>query len=403
MAAAYPPERHNRGEKDEHNSTIEAGPNRSSSPLRDRSLLGERVPVHSRRRCRRGLCNYVRHAKFSYVQCPYPYLAIEVRAEAFETDGDVPTSWGGGTIMKALITGGTGLIGSELLANLQDSVVLSRDAARARGKRGVSRAFAWDSLSERAPLEALQEIDVVFNLAGEPVAEGRWTEDKKRRIRDSRVIGTRNLVAGLRALDRKPEVLVSASAVGYYGDRGDEVLDETSPAGRDFLAEVCTEWEREAFAAEALGVRVVCVRIGVVLAQGGGALTRMLTPFKMGVGGRLGSGNQWMPWIHIDDVVGVLLHAARTSAVSGAMNAVSPHPVTNTEFTKALGRAVERPTFLSVPKTVLRIAFGEVSSVLMASQRVLPRAAERTGYAFQHTHLDHALAAVMAASGRKAA
>ncbi len=305
--------------------------------------------------------------------------------------------------MKALITGGTGLLGKELLANLQDAVVLSRDPAKTTRKLGVGRAVRWDPAAESAPLEALQGIDAVFNLAGEPVAEGRWTEEKKRRIRDSRVIGTRNLLAGLRALDRKPEVLVSASAVGYYGDRGDEELDETSPAGRGFLTEVCSQWEREAQAAEALGVRVVCVRIGIVLAPGGGALARMLTPFKMGAGGRLGSGKQWMPWIHIDDVVGVLLHAARTAAVRGAINAVSPHPVTNAEFTRALGHAVHRPAFLPVPKTALRIAFGEMSEILMASQRVLPRVAERTGYAFEHTGLDRALAAVMAGPHRTAA
>ena len=305
--------------------------------------------------------------------------------------------------MKALIAGGTGLIGSELLANLIDAVVLSRDPARTTRKLGGARAVRWDPATEAAPLEALQGVEAIFNLAGESVAEGRWTEDKKRRIRDSRVVGTRNLVAGLRGLDRKPEVLVCASAVGYYGDRGDEELDETSQAGRGFLAGVCTEWEREALAAEALGVRVVCVRIGIVLARGGGALARMITPFKLGAGGRLGSGKQWMPWIHIDDVVGVLLHASRTAAVRGGMNAVSPHPVTNAEFTRALGHAVHRPAVLPVPKTALRIAFGEMSEILMASQRVLPRVAERTGYAFKHTELDGALAAVLAAPQRTAA
>jgi uncharacterized protein (TIGR01777 family) len=204
-------------------------------------------------------------------------------------------------------------------------------------------------------------------------------------------------------LDRKPEVLVSASAVGYYGDRGDEELDEATPAGHGFLAEVCSEWEREALEAEALGIRVVCVRIGIVLAPGGGALARMLTPFRMGAGGRLGSGKQWMPWIHVDDLVGVLLHASQTATVHGAINAVSPHPVTNAEFTRALGRAVHRPAFLPAPKTALRIAFGEMSEILMASQRVLPRVAERTGYAFKYTELDGALAAVMAAPHRTAA
>ncbi len=302
--------------------------------------------------------------------------------------------------MKALITGGTGLLGRALLANVPDSVVLSRDPARAGGMAGVGRAVGWDPASEPAPREALQGVSAVFNLSGEPVAEGRWTVDKKRRIRDSRVIGTRNLVAGLRALDRRPDVLVSVSAVGYYGDRGDEELDETSAAGSGFLAEVCTEWEREALCAEALGVRVVCVRVGIVLAPGGGALGRMLTPFKMGVGGRLGSGAQWMPWIHIDDVVGLLMHAVRTPTALGAMNGVSPQPVTNAEFTRALGRAVHRPALLPVPRIALRVAFGEMSEVLVASQRVVPRVAERTGYRFEHAVLDGALAAVMAAPQR---
>jgi uncharacterized protein (TIGR01777 family) len=305
--------------------------------------------------------------------------------------------------MKALITGGTGLLGRALLDNLTDAVVLSRDPAKTTRRIGVGRAVRWDPVAEPAPLEALQGIEAVFNLAGEPVAEGRWTDDKKRRIRDSRIIGTRNLVAGLKALDRKPAVLVSASAVGYYGDRGDEELDEDSPAGRGFLAEVCSEWEREAMEAEALGIRVVCVRIGIVLAQGGGALARMLTPFKMGVGGRLGSGKQWMPWIHIEDVVGVLLHASRIKAVRGPINAVSPHPVTNADFTRTLGHAVHRPAFLPVPKTALRIAFGEMSEILIASQRVLPRVAKRTGYGFKHTELDGAFSVVMAAPHRTSA
>ena len=168
--------------------------------------------------------------------------------------------------MNALITGGTGLLGGELLAKLSDAVVLSRDPVSTTRKLGGARAVRWDPATEPAPLEALQGVQAIFNLAGEPVAEGRWTEDRKRRIRDSRIAGTRNLVAGISALDRKPEVLVSASAVGYYGDRADEELDETSQTGCGFLAEVCAEWERETMAAEALGVRVVCVRIGIVLA-----------------------------------------------------------------------------------------------------------------------------------------
>jgi hypothetical protein len=305
--------------------------------------------------------------------------------------------------MKAAITGATGLLGRALLAELSEAVVLSRDPARASRELGVTRAIAWRPELEATPQEAMEGADVVFNLAGEPVADGRWTDAKKGRIKGSRVVGTRNLIAGLSRLDRRPRVLVSASAVGYYGDRGDDELDEASPAGQGFLPRVCGEWEREATAAERLGIRVVCMRIGIVLAPGGGALARMVPPFKTGAGGRLGDGKQWMPWIHIDDVVGLLLHAGRSEDVRGAMNAVSPHPATNATFTRALGRALHRPALLPVPRTVLRIAFGEMSQILTSSQRVLPQVALRTGYVFKHPHLDAALAAVLSARARTAA
>jgi hypothetical protein len=241
----------------------------------------------------------------------------------------------------------------------------------------------------------LEGVEVVFNLAGEPVAEGRWTADKKRRIRDSRVLGTRNLVAGLAALEKRPRVLVSVSAVGYYGDRGDEELVETSAAGRGFLAEVCADWEREALSAAELGIRVVCVRMGIVLARDGGALAKMLTTFRLGAGGKLGDGRQWMPWIHLDDVIGILLHASQDVRIQGAINAVGPRPVTNADFTRALGKAVHRPTFLTVPRTALRLAFGEMGHILTDSQRVLPQVAEQTGYAFQHVDLGGALKAAL--------
>jgi uncharacterized protein (TIGR01777 family) len=227
------------------------------------------------------------------------------------------------------------------------------------------------------------------------VAEGRWTVERKRRIRDSRVLGTRHLVAGLAAEESRPRVLVSASAVGFYGDRGDEELDETSSAGQGFLAEVCAEWEREALEAERLGIRVVCARIGIVLAHGGGAMAKMITPFRLGAGGRLGSGKQWMPWVHLDDVVGILMHASRDARIRGAVNAVGPGPVTNADFTRALGRALHRPAVLPVPSLALRVAFGDMSEILVASQRVFPRAAERTGYAFAHPELGGALAAAL--------
>ena len=297
--------------------------------------------------------------------------------------------------MRALITGATGLIGRGLATKLTDAVVVSRDPDRAARALGSVETHRWEPETGPPPTEALREVDAVFNLAGEAVADGRWTVEKKRRIRDSRIVGTRNLVAGFEALQRRPRVLVSASAVGYYGDRGDELLEEDAAQGEGFLADVCAAWEHEALAARELGMRVVCVRVGVVLARNGGALAKMLTPFKTGAGGRLASGRQWMPWIHHEDVIGILLHASENEQMQGAVNAVSPRPVTNADFTRALGRALHRPTLLPMPKAVLRIALGELSEILLASQRVLPRVAERNGYTFEHPRLQAALEALV--------
>jgi uncharacterized protein (TIGR01777 family) len=296
---------------------------------------------------------------------------------------------------RALLSGATGLIGAKLAARLAEVVVLSRDPERARHKLGAGEAHAWSPEEGPPPAAALTKLDAVFHLAGEPVAEGRWTAERKRRIHDSRVLGTRHLVAGLAAQASRPRVLVCASAVGYYGDRGDEVLDETSAAGRGFLAEVCQAWEREARSAEALGIRAVSARIGVVLSRDGGALAKLLGPFRAGVGGTLAGGRQWMPWIHVDDLVGLLLHAAANEGVRGPMNAVAPHPVTNRDFTRALAQAVHRPALLPVPGFALRLRFGEMSEVLTASARAVPALAEHTGYAFRHSDLGGALAALL--------
>jgi uncharacterized protein len=300
--------------------------------------------------------------------------------------------------MRTLVTGATGFVGRRLLAKLQRPIVLSRDATKAAKKleQFGANVYAWDPQGGSPPEAAFDGVEAVIHLAGDPVAEGRWNAKKKARIRDSRVLGTRNLVAGLRKLRAKPKVLVSASAVGIYGSRGSEELTETSPPASDFLANVCTEWEREAVTAREFGIRVVPIRIGIVLGEKGGALGKMLTPFKLGLGSPLGSGQQYMPWIHIGDLVEMLLFAARESAVTTPLNGVAPHPVTNREFTKTLGRVLGRPTFFPpVPGFMLKLMLGEFADVLLGSQRVLPRAALAAGFPFQFAELEPALRNVL--------
>ena len=300
--------------------------------------------------------------------------------------------------MKALVTGATGFVGRSLLAKLERPAVLSRDASRAEKQLAEFKvnAFRWKPQDEPAPAAAFEGVDTVFHLAGDPVAEGRWTEAKKARIRDSRELGTRNLVAALRELQTKPRVLVSASGVDFYADRGAEEIDERNPPGDSFLADVCIRWEREAIAARELSIRVVPIRIGLVLGESGGALSKMLTPFRLGLGSPLGSGEQYMPWIHIDDLVEMMLFAAREPSVTGPLNGAAPHPVTNREFTKTLGRVIGRPTFLpAAPPFVLRTVLGEFADVLLASHRVVPRAALAAGFAFKFRELEPALRDVL--------
>ena len=299
--------------------------------------------------------------------------------------------------MRVLVTGATGFVGRRLLPKLDRPVVLSRDAARAEKSLAQFqvKAFAWDP-DRPPPAEAFDGIEAVIHLAGDPVAEGRWTEAKKARIRESRVAGTRNLVATLRAIGGGPKVLVSASAVGIYGDRGDEQLDEQSKPANDFLAEVCQSWEHEALEAASLGIRVATVRVGIVLGEKGGALGKMLTPFYLGMGSPLGSGDQYMPWVHIDDLVGIFLHAAKHDQVQGALNGVAPNPVTNREFTKTLGRAIGRWTFMPpVPGFVLRTMLGEFGDVLLTSQRVYPVATKQAGFVYQYPELEPALRQIL--------
>jgi len=295
--------------------------------------------------------------------------------------------------MKILVTGATGLIGRQLCKSLKGEghsvIALSRAPEKAEGL-AADEILKWDSMSGPPPSESLSQVEAIVHLAGEPVADHKWTDEQKNRIRASRVTSTRNIIAGIRDASPRPAVLVSASAVGFYGDRGDETLDENSSAGRGFLSEVCQEWEREAAAATELEVRAAIVRIGVVLSPEGGALKKMLTPFKLFAGGPLASGRQWFPWIHIDDIAGILRHALFGS-VSGAINATAPECVTNAEFSRALGRALHRPAFMPTPEFALRMVFGERADVLLMSNRVSPKVALDTGYNFQFPNLAPAL------------
>jgi len=290
------------------------------------------------------------------------------------------------------ITGASGLIGRRLIDLLASQGHALRVLSRHGGASfppGV-RLSVCDPEKGEPPADALRDSDAVVHLAGENVAQ-RWTPDAKRRIRQSRELGTRNLVCALARLPRRPAALVCASAIGYYGSRGDEALTESSAPGAGFLSEVCAAWEREAVAAEALGIRVVRVRIGVVLDPRGGALQRMLPPFRLGAGGRLGGGRQWMSWIHRDDLA-ELFRFAVEKPVRGPLNAVAPNPVSNAGFTRELASALHRPAIFPVPKFALRLLFGEMSEVLLASQRVAPKAAASAGFAFRFPHLGPALA-----------
>lgn len=278
--------------------------------------------------------------------------------------------------MNVAITGASGFIGRAVAENLQSSGHI------------VRAVYLRDALQP----DALAGVNAVVHLAGEPVAQ-RWTAHARDRILRSRVEGTRALVAAMRG--NPPQVLISASAVGYYGSRGDEILMESAPAADDFLGRVAAAWEEEAQAAEPLGVRVARIRIGMVLGKNGGALARMLPPFRMGVGGRLGNGRQWMSWIHIDDLIALIAFLMKESTVRGVFNATSPYPVTNREFTRALAEAVHRPAILPVPAFALRFVFGEMASVLLASQRAVPDAAQRAGFVFENPDIFAALAQIV--------
>jgi uncharacterized protein (TIGR01777 family) len=296
--------------------------------------------------------------------------------------------------MNVLVTGATGFVGravcSRLAADGHDIVIVSRNGPAAQARMPHARAaFSWDPSTGPTPAEAFEGVDAIVHLAGESVA-GRWTEAKKRAIRESRVIGTTNLVDGLSRAGTRVSVLVSVSAIGYYGDRGDDVLRESEPVGRGFLAQVCRDWEAAAVAAGELGVRVVTPRLGIVLGRSGGALAAMIRPFRLGLGGPLASGRQWWSWIHLDDVAGLVAWCLQ-EPLSGALNATTPEPVRQAAFARALGRAVGRPAVLPAPAFALRALLGGFSSELLSSRRVHPARALEQGYRFRYTSIDQAL------------
>lgn len=292
--------------------------------------------------------------------------------------------------MKILITGGTGLIGSTLEPVLRsaghDINILTRNQESTR-----CCDYTWNPETEEISGDAFKDVEAVIHLAGENIA-GRWTPSKKRRIHESRTKGTRLLRNTISELDNKPRVFVSASAIGYYDDRGDELLTEESEPGDSFLSQVCREWEAASVIPSQKGVRVVNMRFGVILTPEGGALQKMLLPFKMGVGGVVGSGEQYWSWIALDDVVGAIHHAVQTESLKGAVNVVAPNPVTNREFTKTLGKVVNRPTLFPLPKFVAQIALGEMADeLLLASARVDCSKLQNSGYEFKYPDLEKAL------------
>ena len=289
--------------------------------------------------------------------------------------------------MRVLVAGGTGFIGTPVCRALRAAghtvTVVTRDPEHA-----PVPAIGWETVSE-----AMRVTDALVNLAGEPIAAGRWTADRKKRILESRVMATRALVEAAAAGAPGPSLLINASAVGYYGSRGDDALDEAAEPGTGFLAEVCRAWESEAARVQALGMRLVVLRIGIVLGFGGGALKRILPVFRAFAGGPLGDGRQWMSWIHVDDVVGLVVEALGSGRYQGPVNATAPRPVTNREFSATLGRMLARPSWLPAPAFALRLALGEMAAMLLTGQRVLPKAAEAAGYRWRYPELLGALRA----------
>jgi uncharacterized protein (TIGR01777 family) len=300
--------------------------------------------------------------------------------------------------MKLVVAGGTGFIGSALCARLREQGHTVTVLTRSRDPGAPStagRSVTWEPGVPGAWEEAIEGVDGLINLAGEPLVAKRWSEAQKERIRASRVGTTRALVAAIGKARAKPKFLLNGSAVGYYGPRGDEPLTEEAQPGSDFLARLCVEWEGEAVKAQGYGVRPICLRTGIVLARGGGALAKMVPPFKFFIGGPLGSGGQWMSWIQLEDEIGLILFLIANPAASGSFNATAPNPVTMKEFCKALGEVLNRPSWAPVPALALRMLLGEMADVLLTGQRVLPSQAEKLGYQFRYPTLYGALQACM--------
>lgn len=290
--------------------------------------------------------------------------------------------------MKVLVTGSSGLIGSALIESLRSN---DHEAIRLQRNDPAEGSPSWDPENGMIDLAGVEDIDAVVNLAGENIATGRWNDRKKSRILSSRIKGTKLLAEYFSALDHKPRVIVSASAVGFYGDCGQELVDENNGPGSGFLADVCKQWEAAASVGDA-GIRVANVRLGMVLSAAGGALKKMLTPFKMGLGGVIGSGKQYISWVSIDDVVETIQYIIANDSMRGPINLVSPNPASNREFTKTLGRVLHRPTIFPMPALAARIAFGEMANeLLLASTRAMPKKLTDSGYKFRHPELRDAL------------
>lgn len=306
--------------------------------------------------------------------------------------------------MRSLITGGTGLVGRRLIRRLQERgdqpLILTRRAAAARALFGAkAELIEGDPMRAGDWMDAAGDCDAVIHLAGENIFSHRWNTSFKKQLRDSRILSTQNIVEVLRRKPRRadgqPKTLVNASAIGFYGPRGDEELSEVSSPGSDFLAQLCMEWEQAARAAESSGARVALIRVGVVLDREGGALAKLLTPFKLGAGGPVGSGRQWMSWIHHADLVGLFLLALDQADAKGPINGTAPNPVTNRDFGKTLGRVLHRPSFVWTPGLALRALVGEAATLVTTGQRVLPQRALSLGYAFQYPTLEAALRQIL--------